>query len=219
MGIEGIYRPLPKDDSVFDPEKHEKTVHKKGPLKGKETWIRKSASESDKTAEEEAKIRNSVAENQSWFAKLFGKSNKDTALGIAQEEALENELAGLKYEEKDYANLDDIAKILTISGKYNGYKLEIQLDYDPTILMVGKSYTGKIEDKEIENKKDAKKIWKKLYPLLKQRDYNRKKMEQTHHKLWIKEPFLEVLGLQPQRPKKEISETNEPKQLGPKKEE
>lgn len=97
MNIEGPYRPLPKDDQKFDPEIHKLTKHKKGPLKGKETWIRKSATASDAEAKILAKKTEEAEKKEhSWLGNILRKKGKFTDVFI--EEVLAEHLGDLKIE-------------------------------------------------------------------------------------------------------------------------
>lgn len=200
--VEGPYRTPPKDDEEFDPEKHTKVDEK--------SWVRKSAAETTKKAEAEANKRNLVIEEPNWFFRLFGKTNKESGLSVLHEEALETLLENLNYGEYNSPSSVAITNENEIVGKYNGHNVRVQgnyLDYNATINGIQTT------------KNEAKKIWKKLNALLQQRDKNRKKLKQTNWKLITRKPVLEVLGLLPQRPTKELPETTEPKQLPEKTEE
>ncbi len=192
--VEGPYRSRPKGDEEFDPEKHVKVDEK--------SWVRKSAAETTKKAEAEANRRNVVIEEPNWFLRLFGKTNKENYHGVLHEEALETELGNLQFSLSDSG--DGFFPI--IWGTYKGH-----------VLLLEQS-SAKINNVKI-TKNDAKKIWKRLRPLIEQRDKNREKLKQTNDKLETKRPVLEVLGLLPQRPNKELPETKEPKQLSEKTEE
>lgn len=201
--MEGPFRTPPKGDEEFDPEKHVKVDEK--------SWVRKSAFETAKKAEAEASRRNVVIEEPNWFFRLFGKTNKENYHSILQEEALETELKDLSYVHKINHDNPRIAKNPTteIFGTYNGYEIDLNSD---------DGYKAKINGVET-TKDDAKKIWKKIDGLLNQKYKNEQQRKNTNDKLKTKKPVLEILGLLPQRPDKELLETKEPKQLPEKTEE
>lgn len=208
---EGPYRNQPEGDKEFNPAKHV--------MIDKKSWVRKTALESDDAAKVEAERRSQLIEEPNWFLILFGKTNKETYLDILQEEALEHDLGELCYRDK-YVN-----------GNYNNHHISLSTEK--------KGVEGSIDYVKIKNS-DAKKIWKKLWVLKKQTIKNKKNIKRAEQKefekreqeekklrqekerlkmLETKRPVAEVLGLLPQRPKKELLETTEPKQIPEKTEE
>lgn len=192
---EGPYRTQPKGDEEFDPEKHVKVDEK--------SWVRKTAVETAKKAEKEAERRNLVAEKPSWFARLFGKTNKETYLDILHEEAFESDLAGLEFNPIERNNTTGYYEE-TIRGTYNGHDIELRRTHNKMI--------GKIDNLSLAED-DAEKIWARLHNLIRQRSAKRSKLEQINKKLQTKLPVLEVLGTFIPRKQKELPETKEPKQL------
>lgn len=193
--VEGAYRQAPNDE-VFDPERHV--------MVDKNAWVRKSAVERARKAEEEAKIRNTVIKERNWLARLLLGSKKETGFHVLHETASEDDLKDLNEEyEQGY--------LTKINGIYNGHQIELHEQiYDTNDF--GKFTVRKIDGKEI-TEKDARTIWKKLKTLLEQRTKNREGLEDINTKLNLKRPVLEVLGLLPHNPSKELPETTEPKQL------
>lgn len=218
VNIEGPHRELPKDDSVFDPEKHEKTVHTKGPLKGKETWVRKSAVESDKKAAEEANRRNSVAKEPSWFARLFG-TKKETGLDVLTEHALIEHLRGFNYNNTMTGH--NAVSFAWITGEINGHKVEMDAELRASGAHGKFAYNSNnfyIDDMPISTE-DAKLIAKKILPLLAQDWHNQQKAIGLEEGVKKNRMVLEVLGKLPPKKASELEGKNKQKQLGPKKEE
>lgn len=190
------YREHP--DAVFNPEIHEHVKpHKK--TKGGETWVRKTAVESDKQAEKSAELRNMVKEPD-WVEKLFkfGDGRKDTAADVLMEEGLEEELKNFKSTNNGWT-----------VGVINGHVVEIgALHFDNT----NGAVTMRI-DGEIIGWLDTKKICKKIFPLLKQRRINSEITENLKQRLKTKRSVLEVLGKVPNQ--NLLKESPETKQLPP----
>lgn len=208
MNTEGPYRPLPKDDREYDPEKHVKVDEK--------SWVRKSVARTTEDAGVEAKRRSVVTEEPNWFLRLFGKTNKENFHTVLQEEALETDLGALNYEDNRRGDTESSWGDEEISGKYNGY--DIKLKRSGGDLSLFEPVNGKIDGVELQ-KKYARKIWKKLRKLLDQRSKNREKLQQINAKLETKRSVLEVLGKLPPKETPELEQADEQKQLGPKQEE
>lgn len=211
-----VYRETPPKEP-FDPSRHEITSHTKGPLKGKETWVRKRAIESDEEAGVEAARRNSA---HNWVEKVFGK--KLSYLDVLTEQGIVEHLGNLKETSID-SNTSKNKRALRIEGEFNGYNIAVDLEFDDNYHF---KYKGSIDNQAI-NPKDAEKIYKKLNPLIVQRYKNKVALEQVEDRLKKKPELNEILKkeqeLQEQYKKSaplvEEFMGKKPKQLGPKKEE
>lgn len=218
VNIEGIYRPLPKDDREFDPEKHEKTLHKKRPLKGKETWIRKSALQNDRKAELIAE--RSGEKKQSWFKKLFG-IKKEPYLDVLTEQGLNEYIqrSNFTFEEKKEGS-----KFGWVSGIINGHKLEMDTNVAQNPYNTYYNQKNFFIDGEKISEDDAEKIAEKILRLLVQWSINKNQTEKlgAEAKTELSEKdraVLEVLGKLPPKEAPELEQAGELKQLGPKTEE
>src|SRR3989344_8151997 len=118
-----VYRETPPKEP-FDPGRHERTLHTKGPLKDKETWVRKSAIESDEEAGAEADRRMSA---HNWVEKVFGK--KLSYLDVLTEQGIIEHLGDLKEIYVDSTTSKNKAA-LKIEGKFNEYNISVEKGYD-----------------------------------------------------------------------------------------
>ncbi len=212
---------MPKGDQEFDPNKHEKTVHTKGPLKGKETWARKTAIQSDREAGAIAERRNLVKEKKSsWLRKLFG-IKKETYLDTLTEEGLEEEMQRSPF---TFEVSKENSSYHTITGKINGHKIQmdVHIHLDGTLTLKNNEVVF-VDDEKIADE-DAGMIAEKFLPLLSQWRKNQIQIKKlgVENKTELSKKdraVMEVLGkLQPKKAP-ELEGTDEQKQLGPKKEE
>ena len=207
------YRETPPKEP-FDPGRHEITSHTKGPLKGKETYVRKSAIESDKEAVAEAERRNSAF---NLVEKVFGK--KLSYLDVLTEQGIIEHLGNIR-QTTVHSDISKNKLALRTEGEFNGYNISIERGYDDKYHLI---YSGSI-DNQIISPDDAEKIFEILDPLIGQQYKNKSSLEQIEDKLKKKPERNEILKkeqeLQEQY-KKSVPLVEEfmgkkPKQLGPK---
>src|SRR3989344_515633 len=124
------YRNFEKEP--FDPSRHIKD-------RDDESYVRKSAIENDRQAQEEADL---LYQEKGWFKKLFGE---EKGIDIAHEEALIEHMSGLEYSGPGRM----------IEGKFHGIPLRVTAD----------GYKNTVEG-ELLSARQGKFVFKRLQPLL-----------------------------------------------------
>lgn len=213
MNPEGPFRETTPREP-FDPTKHEITKHEEGILAGKNTYVRKTAIESDKEATEKAEKRNLVF---NWVDKLLGKK-RETYNDVLVEEALKERInADIVIDQPDFLN--------EVVFTYKNHNIHIT-KYNT------KQHSVLVDGLKVSDKQ-AELLYKHFFPLLSQINKNNKRTKTIDARLAKKQ--AEILAMQEDKRRHEkleptvnellginmsaLNEADEPKQLNPKKEE
>ena len=180
-------------DSEFNPDIHEKTLHTKGPLKGKETWIRKSAARKDARVQDEADRRNIDREDMGWLKRLFTK--KTTGLDVLTEEALKNHLKKWVFGRLDSRpEAEAEEEEYVFSGEYDGHKISLlfkDISWGPPAAgrynIRGADFIGGQVDGQKISSRQSKELFKRFFPLFDKIKQNEQNLRDLNTRIAVKQ--------------------------------